>query len=223
MVLAASASSFAQRRAQMVAEQIERRGIHDPAVLAAMRQVPRECFVSAEYREFAYDDTPLPIPARQTISQPFVVALMIDALLLQPTDHVLEVGAGSGYAAAVMSRIAATVVTVERHAVLVEAARHRLAALGYHNVTVCLGDGTRGVPDYAPYQAIVVAAGGPRVPPALKEQLALHGRLVMPVGEQRRQQSLMRFQRVSETLFVEEELLPVAFVPLIGYAGWRSD
>lgn len=212
--------SAAERRARMVAEQIERRGIHDPAILSAMRQVPREWFVAPEYREFAYDDTPLPIPAGQTISQPYVVALMLSALHLQASDRVLEVGAGSGYAAALLSRIAAQVVTIERHAVLVNQARHRLADLGYNNVEVRLGDGTLGAPDLAPFDAIVVAAGGPVVPPALKEQLALHGRLVMPVGSRRHQQVLVRLRRLACDKFDEEELLPVAFVPLVGAAGW---
>lgn len=212
--------TIAERRARMVAEQIERRGICDPVILAAMRQVPRECFVAAEYREFAYDDTPLPIPAGQTISQPYVVALMLSALQLQPADHVLEVGAGSGYAAALISRIAAQIVTIERHAILVDQTRRRLADLGYNNVEVRLGDGTLGAPDLAPFDAIVVAAGGPAVPPALKNQLALHGRLVMPVGSHRHQQVLVRLRRVSHDVFDEEELLPVAFVPLVGAAGW---
>ncbi len=216
------AESFAQRRLRMVRDQIEGRGIHDPAVLAAMRLTPREQFLAPEYREFAYDDTALPTTAHQTISQPFIVAAMLSALQLQPTDRVLEIGTGSGYSAAVLSHMAACVVTVERHAVLANQARLRLREMGYTNVRVCLGDGTLGWPELAPYNAIVVTAGGPYVPPALKSQLAPGGRLVMPVGARKRQQTLLRLTQDGPDQFREEKLLRVAFVPLIGLEGWRS-
>ena len=211
--------AYAAARARMVAEQIAGRGIDDRAVLRAMRLVPRERFVPRASRPYAYDDGPLPIPANQTISQPYVVATMIAALALRPTDRVLEIGAGSGYAAAVLSRIAAEVYTVERHAELADYARERLAALGYDNVRLRQGDGTRGWPEHAPYDAIIVAAGGPAVPASLRAQLAAGGRLVMPVGRSRQQQTLVLVRRV-EGRYTEERLAPVAFVPLIGEEGW---
>jgi protein-L-isoaspartate(D-aspartate) O-methyltransferase len=212
--------AYAVARARMVAEQIAGRGIDDPAVLRAMRLVPRERFVPRAARPYAYDDGPLPIPANQTISQPYVVATMIAALELRPSDRVLEIGAGSGYAAAVLSRIVAAVYTVERHAELADYARERLATLGYDNVQVRQGDGTRGWPEHAPYDAIIVAAGGPAVPDSLRGQLALGGRLVMPVGRSRRQQTLVLVRRRTDGAYAEEHLAPVAFVPLIGAEGW---
>ena len=212
--------AYAAARARMVAEQIAGRGIDDPAVLRAMRLVPRERFVPRASRPYAYDDGPLPIPANQTISQPYVVAFMIAALALRPTDRVLEIGAGSGYAAAVLSRIVAVVYTVERHAELADYARERLAALGYDNVRLWQGDGTRGWPEHAPYDAIIVAAGGPAVPASLRAQLAAGGRLVMPVGRSRQQQTLVLVRRRADGSYTEERLAPVAFVPLIGEEGW---
>jgi protein-L-isoaspartate(D-aspartate) O-methyltransferase len=212
-----------QMRFRMVAEQIEGRGLHDPAVLAAMRQVPREAFILPKYRRFAYDDGPLPILAGQTISQPYVVALMIAKLKLEPTDKVLEIGTGSGYAAAILSRIAARVYTVERIAELVEFARQNLASCGYDNVQLLHGDGTMGWPEYAPYNAIVVAAGGPKVPPTLRNQLAVGGRLVIPVGEEPRAQRLVRITRTGPESFRKETLSHVRFVPLIGEQGWEKD
>ena len=211
---------YGEARARMVAEQIAGRGIDDPAVLRAMRLVPRERFIPRASRPFAYDDGPLPIPANQTISQPYVVAYMIAALALRPGDRVLEIGAGSGYAAAVLSRIAAAVYTVERHPELADYARERLAALGYDNVRVRQGDGTRGWPEHAPYDAIIVAAGGPAVPNSLRDQLAPDGRLVMPVGRSRQQQTLVLVHRHPDGGYAEEHLAPVAFVPLIGEEGW---
>ena len=208
-------------RARMVAEQLAGRDIADPAVLQAMRLVPRERFVPRASRPYAYDDGPLPIPANQTISQPYVVAYMLAALALRPGDRVLEIGAGSGYAAAVLSRIVAEVYTVERHAELADYARRRLADLDYDNVRVLHGDGTRGWPEHAPYDAIIVAAGGPAVPDSLRAQLAPGGRLVMPVGRSRQQQHLVLVTRRPDGVYDEERLAPVAFVPLIGEEGWQ--
>lgn len=214
------ATEYAERREQMVKRQIEGRGINDASVLAAMRTVPREQFVLSPYRGQAYDDTPLPIPANQTISQPYIVGYMIAALSLRPGDRVLEIGAGSGYAAAVLSRIVREVYTVERHRKLANHARDRLAQLGYDNVWVRHGDGTQGWPEHAPYDGIIVAAGGPSVPESLTAQLAVGGRLVMPVGRSRRQQNLILITRTGEATFVDEWLVSVAFVPLIGDEGW---
>jgi len=211
---------YAVARARMVTEQIEGRGINDPAVLRAMHQVPRERFVPLSSRPFAYDDSPLPIPANQTISQPYVVAYMIAALHLAPDDRVLEVGTGSGYAAAVLSRMVREVYTVERHRGLVDYARRRLAAAGYDNVHVRHGDGTLGWPEHAPYDSIIVAAGGPGVPESLRVQLAVGGRLVMPVGRSKHQQTLILLTRHAAEGYNEKTLAPVAFVPLIGDEGW---
>lgn len=211
---------YAALRERMVARQIEDRGVDDPAVLAAMRAVPRELFVLGPYQQFAYDDTPLPIPANQTISQPYIVAFMIAALRLKPEDRVLEIGAGSGYAAAVLGRVAREVYTVERHFKLADYARARLAQLGYDNVWVRHGDGTLGWPEHAPYNGIIVAAGAPAVPESLRAQLAIGGRLVIPVGRSRHQQSLILIVRHDVDRFSEETLAPVAFVPLIGDEGW---
>ena len=209
-------------RLAMVRGQIEARGIRDPAVLRAMREVPREAFVSPDQVEFAYQDSPLPIAEDQTISQPYMVALMAAVLEIEPGDRVLEVGTGSGYAAAILSRIAGEVYTVERHGALAEGARRVLESLGYSNVHVLHGDGTRGWPEHAPYEGIVVAAGGPDVPRALRDQLAIGGRLVIPVGPTPRLQELARVTRVSQSEFAREDLGGVRFVPLVGTEGWRE-
>ena len=203
-------------RERMVDVQIARRGIRSERVLRAMGEVPREAFVEPELEEFAYEDGPLPIGEGQTISQPYIVALMIEAAEIGPTDRVLEVGTGSGYAAAVMSRVAGRVFTIERHASLAEVARQRFPRLGYDNVEVHIGDGTQGLPDAAPFQAILVAASGPSVPQALKSQLAVGGRLIIPVGRHHWRQRLHKVTRVSETHYEEEDLGAVSFVPLIG-------
>jgi len=212
-----------KQRERMVANQIERRGLRDPAVLAAMREVPREAFVSDKHQEYAYDDGPLPILEGQTISQPYVVALMIEALELKPEERVLEIGTGSGYAAAVLSRIAAKVFTIERFETLVEYARANLALAGYDNVFVHHGDGTLGWPEHAPYNAIIAAAGGPKIPDALKGQLADGGRLVMPVGSAQRAQQLVKLIRLPEGKYRERKLSHVRFVPLIGEQGWEKE
>jgi protein-L-isoaspartate(D-aspartate) O-methyltransferase len=203
----------------MVATQIEARGISDPQVLDAMREVPREAFVPRALVRFAYKDGPLAIGHGQTISQPYVVAVMTAAAGVKPGARVLEIGTGSGYGAAVLSRIAAEVYTVERVGALAEEARARLATLGYTNVHVREGDGSLGLAEHAPYDAIVVTAGGPRVPKALLHQMALGGRLVMPV-ESGRGQRLVRVVRTEAHEYEYQDLEPVAFVPLIGAEGW---
>jgi protein-L-isoaspartate(D-aspartate) O-methyltransferase len=211
---------FEKRRAQLVERYIAHRGVRSPLVLAAMERVPREAFLPEEMREFAYEDTPLPIAEGQTISQPYIVAMMTEALELQGGEKVLEIGTGSGYAAAVLSRIAKDVYTVERIGQLAEKSADVLSKLGYGNVHVLHADGTRGWPDHAPYDAIVVAAGGPQVPESLKSQLKIGGRLVIPVGSDRRLQELVRVVRVSEHEYTTEELADVRFVPLVGAEGW---
>ena len=210
-------------RRQMVAHQIVERGVRSDPVARAMREVPREAFMKEELREFAYSDSPLPIGEGQTISQPYIVAYMAEALELEGGERVLEVGTGSGYAAAVLSRIAAEVYTIERHESLANEAQAALTRLGYSNVHVVVGDGTKGLPAAAPYDAIVVAAGGPQVPVALREQLAIGGRLVMPIGDTPREQRLVRVRRTREEEYEEEDLLPVRFVPLIGEQGWEEE
>ena len=210
-------------REQMVRTHIAARGVRDPAVVAAMRSVPREAFLPPELEEFAYTDAPLPIERGQTISQPYIVALMTAAAALRPGDRVLEVGTGSGYAAAILGRIAHEVYTVERHEELARVAAERLARLGFANVSVLHGDGTLGWAEHAPYDAIIVAAGGPKVPEALLEQLATGGRLVIPVGEGRNVQRLLRVTRGADGRFHEEELGDVRFVPLIGAQGWMAE
>ncbi|MFI5325160.1 MAG: protein-L-isoaspartate(D-aspartate) O-methyltransferase [Candidatus Rokuibacteriota bacterium] len=209
-------------RERMVTTQIEARGITDPLVLGAMRAVPRERFVPAALARFAYDDRPLPIGEGQTISQPYIVGVMAQAAGLKAGARVLEIGTGSGYGAAVLSRIAAEVYTVERVRALVEEARDRLAGLGYANVHVLEGDGTLGWAEHAPYDAIVVTAGGPRVPEALLSQLAAGGRLIMPVGSGARHQRLVRVTRTEAPEYRYEDLEEVAFVPLIGAEGWAE-
>lgn len=206
----------------MVELDLAGRGLDDARVLAAMAEVPREAFVPAALHEQAYADQPLPIGAGQTISQPYIVALMCQALQLGGGERVLEIGTGSGYGAAVLARLAAQVHSVERIAELAADAQQKLAALGVGNVQVHVGDGTLGWPDAAPYDAIVVTAGGPLVPAALKDELAPQGRLVMPVGEQRGWQQLLRLRRRADGGFDSETLADVAFVPLKGAQGWPT-
>lgn len=215
-------ADFESRRHAMVDRQIARRGVRDENVLAAMRAVPRERFVAEGMADFAYQDSPLPIGNGQTISQPYIVAAMIEAAEVRPGDRVLEVGAGSGYAAAVLGHIAGRVFAIERHEALAEEARGRIADLGYADVDVRAGDGTAGLAGEAPFDAILVAAGGPAVPRALKEQLAVGGRLVIPVGDAGGQR-LRRIRRRSAAHYREEDLGAVMFVPLIGAHGWRED
>ncbi len=205
----------------MVDAQVARRGITDERVLAAMRAVPRENFTAPGFEEFAYEDSALPIAEGQTISQPYIVGAMAAAAELEPGDKVLEVGTGSGYAAAILSHIAGQVFAIERHAALTEAAARRLSDLGYTNVTLKTGDGSRGWPQEAPFDAILVSAGGPSVPQALKQQLVIGGRLVVPVGPAE-EQRLIRLTRTGEDTFEQDDLGAVRFVKLIGAHGWSE-
>jgi protein-L-isoaspartate(D-aspartate) O-methyltransferase len=200
---------------------LRRQGVHDERVLAAIQAVPREAFVPSRHREQAYENVPLPIGAGQTISQPLVVGLMTQALSLAGDERVLEVGTGSGYQAAVLSRLAARVVSVERIAELAERARRTLDRLRCHNVEVHVSNGSLGWPDSAPYNAIIVTAAAPAVPPALIQQLDEGGRLVLPVGS-RAAQDLLLVTRHGETTDTRN-LGPVRFVPLLGEAGWEPE
>lgn len=211
---------LAQRRQEMVAL-LKRRGIHSRSVLDAMERVPRELFVPGHLADIAYEDGALPIGEGQTISQPYIVALMTEAAGIKADSRVLEVGTGSGYSAAVMAVTGAAVLSIERNEDLAKAARQRLRTLGYDNVTVKIGDGTIGWPEKGPFDAIVVAAAGPRVPDGLRRQLVVGGRLVMPVGVAAGAQVLQVVRRVGEDDFTSRELADVAFVPLIGEYGWR--
>jgi protein-L-isoaspartate(D-aspartate) O-methyltransferase len=210
----------AQERAWMVEQQLIGRGIRDERMLAAFREVPREAFVDESVADLAYDDSPLPIGEGQTISQPYVVALMIEALGVRPGDRGLEVGAGSGYAAAILSRLADRIYAIERQPALALAGRDRLALLGFDNVDLRTGDGTLGLPEAAPFDAILVSAGGPGIPGPLIEQLAPDGRLVIPVGKAR-EQRLLRITKSGDGRAYQQDLGPVTFVPLVGDAGWR--
>jgi protein-L-isoaspartate(D-aspartate) O-methyltransferase len=215
-------TDFASEREDMVERQLRRRGITEPEILNAFGAVPREAFVSDEYAHLAYGDHPLPIEAKQTISQPYIVALMVEAAEIQPGDNVLEVGAGSGYAAAVISRIADKVTGIERQHDLVEVARERLQRLGYDNVEVAEGDGTRGWPDSAPFDAILAAASGSHVPQPLLDQLNPGGRLVMPIGEPGGVQKLVKVTKRPDGSLQQSDLGAVRFVPLIGEEGWKG-
>jgi protein-L-isoaspartate(D-aspartate) O-methyltransferase len=221
-MIAHLSSDFRRLRHEMVERAILARGVRSELVLNAMRKVPRESFLPQELREFAYEDAPLPIEAGQTISQPYIVAFMTEALALRGGERVLEIGAGSGYAAAVLAEIAGEVYTVERIGQLAEKAASTLADLGYRNVHVLHGDGTKGWREHAPYDGIIVAAGGPKIPESLKEQLKIGGRLVIPVGRDPRLQELVRVTRVSENEYHSEDLADVRFVPLVGQEGWAQ-
>ncbi len=208
-------------RKRMVDGQIANRGITSPRVLRAFLDVPRQDFVPENQRVHAHQDNPLPIGLGQTISQPYIAAYMTDLLQLSGTERVLEIGTGSGYQAAILGFLAAEVHTIERHPSLAEKADRLLHNLGYENVRVHQGDGTRGLAKFAPYQAILVTAAAPEVPTPLLGQLGEGGRLVMPVGN-RSGQMLLLYRRVGDE-FHREDLAPVAFVPLIGEHGWTEE
>jgi len=214
------ASNFASARNRMVEAQIARRGVRDARVLAAMRIVPRELFIAPDFKQLAYEDGALPIAEGQSISQPYIVAAMLEAAGLEADSKVLEIGAGSGYVTALLGRVADKVFAVERHGALTEAARERLRALGYDNVELRTADGSSGWPEAAPFDAIIVSAGGPQVPESLKQQLAIGGRLVMPVGLED-EQRLVRILRRGLDDFTLRDLGAVRFVKLVGAAGWH--
>jgi protein-L-isoaspartate(D-aspartate) O-methyltransferase len=207
-------------RDEMVTQQLMRRGIRDERVLQAMRQMPRQLFVPARHRAMAYEDMPLPIGHEQTISQPLMVAMMTEAMRLHGHERVLEIGTGSGYQAAILSRLAVVVFSIERIPELAAQARATLARVGIMNVHVLVGDGSLGLPEHGPYDAMVVTAASPKVPPALVEQLQLGGRLVIPVGD-RHEQTLVRVTMTASGPEVEH-LGGCRFVPLIGQQGWLS-
>lgn len=211
-----------EQRREMVERQLRGRGIEDERVLEAMGEVPREQFVDPQMMKLAYEDSPLPIGKGQTISQPYIVALTLQALELKPHDRVLDVGTGSGYAAAVASRIVDEVFTIERRGALAETARQRFSDLEYGNIHVRHGDGTQGWPEHAPFDAIAVSAAGPEVPEPLKEQLTSGGRIVIPVGATRDLQELLRVRKTEDGSLEEESLGGVRFVPLVGIAGWEE-
>ena len=213
-----SSTDYDKEREYMVESQLVRRGIKDKRVLDAMRQVPRHLFIPKDMRDLAYCDGPLPIGQGQTISQPYIVALMTELLELTGQEKVLELGTGSGYQAAILSRLVSQVYSVERHAALAEQAEKVFAQLGYDNVVISVGDGTLGWPEHSPYEAIIVTAAAPDVPQPLMGQLADGGRLVAPVGS-RWSQVLAKVKRQGETL-TKEHLTAVAFVPLVGKYGW---
>ncbi len=214
---------YERLRREMVRRQIASRGIRDEALLEAMARVRREGYIPSWLGEFAYEDSPLPIEEEQTISQPYIVATMIDALKIGRSSRVLEVGTGSGYAAAVLAELASEVYTIERHASMAQAAHDRLRRDGYHNVHVQHGDGSLGWPENSPYDAIVVAAGGPRIPETLKRQLKVGGRLVMPVGKEPGLQQLVRVVRTHEDRWTSEDLGAVRLLPLVGEQGLREE
>lgn len=209
---------YAARRDRMIERDIVGRGIRDARVIEAMRRVPREEFVPATRRRVAYDDAPLPIGRGQTISQPYIVALMLDALALSDEgrgETALDVGTGSGYAAAILSLLVDRVYSIERHRELARQAAERFERLGYDNIEVRYGDGSRGWPEHAPFAAILVSAAAPAVPPALREQLAVGGRLVVPVADSMFGQRLLRVTRVAGDQYEQDTLTAVRFVPLV--------
>jgi len=211
---------FAPQLAKMIEMQLRRRGISDATVLAAIESVPRHEFVAEEFRARAYDDVPLPIGDGQTISQPYIVAAMTAALHLRPGDRVLEIGTGCGYQAAILSRLAKEVFTVERRHELARSASERLARLGYANVHVHCGDGTLGLPEFAPFDGILVAAAAPAVPAPLLAQLAGGGRMILPVGNPEHQE--LQLIEKQGTALLKSTLEGCRFVPLVGYHGWQE-
>lgn len=214
---------YQRAREVMVLRQLEGRGINDPRLLNAMGRVPRERFVDTEYRDMAYRDQALPIGQGQTISQPYVVAVMTLALAIHPGDKVLEVGTGSGYHAAVMSEMGARVFTMERYDDLAQKARGILDELGYEDVAVRCGDGSLGWPEEAPFDGIVVAASGPTIPTPFLEQLRVNRHLIMPVAQDRMNQVLVRITKQKGGRYERKDLANVSFVPLIGEEGWQNE
>jgi len=215
-------TDFAALRERMIERHIEGRGLDNPALIAAFRAVPREAFVSGDYAEGAYADSPLPIESGQTISQPYIVALTIDAAEIGPGDKVLEIGAGSGYAAAVIGQIARQVIAVERHHELVRIADERMRRMGYDNVVIVEGDGTLGCPEEAPFDAIVAAASGSHVPQVLLDQLKPGGRIVMPLGDPGAIQRLIKVTKHQDGTLEQANLGAVRFVPLVGTHGFTE-
>ncbi len=213
--------AFAVDRQHMVALQLRSRGIHDERVLDAMARIPREQFIPEPFHHQAYGDHPIPIGHGQTISQPYIVALMLEALAIQPTDKVLEIGTGSGYVAAVLAELSSHVYSVERHASLAQTAERVLAALGYQNVTILIGDGSKGLPEHAPFDVIIVSAAASELPPAMVEQMRDGGRMVIPVGSSHAQELLL--VRKQQNITVLQHLEGCRFVPLIGDEGTAAD
>jgi len=209
-------------REKMVRDQIERRGVLDPRVLEAMNVVPRHLFVPAEYRNMAYQDRPLPIGQDQTISQPYIVALMTEQLSLKPEDIVLEIGTGSGYQAGILSRLVKQVYTIERFQPLAQMAKRVLKELRYDNVTVICQDGSLGLKEHMPFDAILIGAASPKVPEPLLDQLKIGGRIIVPIGGSGHQ-ILQRMTKGLDGNLETDELIPVIFVPLRGYYGWHED
>ena len=215
-VAACGPEEYSKEREKMVREQIQARGVKDPSVLKAMREVARHCFVSSDFREEAYDDHPVPIGMRQTISQPYIVALMTELLRVKPSDRVLEVGTGSGYQSAVLSGLVSRVFTVEIYPSLAEEAGARLASLGYKNVKIRRGDGYFGWKEYAPFDAIIVTAASSEIPPPLLRQLKPGGRMCIPVGGPYQVQKLTLIEKLHDGSISTREVIPVRFVPLRG-------
>ncbi len=213
-----SEQEFAEQRRRMIREQLLARGIDDPRVLLAISRVPRHRFVPESYRSKAYEDRALPIEKGQTISQPYMVAFMTQALQLRGKETVLEIGTGSGYQAAILSQIVQQVYTIERHAQLAHQAQKLFQELGYTNIEVIIGDGSKGLPDHAPYEGIIVTAAAPAVPEDLIEQLRVGGRLVIPVGTRQEQRLVCVYK--TEDGVKEEHTIDCIFVPLIGLYGW---
>src|SRR5215467_1934910 len=213
-------NDFAPQRAEMIEKQLKRRGIEDRGVLAAMLAVPRHEFVATELRSRAYEDSALPIGIGQTISQPYIVAAMTSALRLQPTDRALEIGTGTGYQAAVLSVLAKEIFSIEHLPELASAASQKLAGLGYHNAHVHCGDGTFGLPECAPFDAMLVAAAAPAAPQPLLAQLAEGGRMIIPVGDEDNQE--LQLIEKHAGAFSTKILEGCRFVPLVGHHGWQN-
>ncbi|ADL12835.1 protein-L-isoaspartate(D-aspartate) O-methyltransferase [Acetohalobium arabaticum] len=212
----------AMKRERMVKEQLQPKGIRHQATVESMLTVPRHKFVSERFQDMAYQDTALPIDKEQTISQPYIVGLMTEALQPSSGDKVLEIGTGSGYAAAVLAEIVDEVYTVERHQDLAQQAEDRFELLGYENIRLRVGDGTKGWVEYAPYDGITIAAGAPVVPESLADQLVTGGRLVIPVGRKEGVQELMLLKKKADGKLARSSLGQVRFVPLVGEEGWNK-